>query len=150
MNESFQLHQFKTKRLVKAFLLAPLIVLPAPLILLCLSMAHTIQGWVILLIYSLFALLVAYAHILILALPIFLLLKKRGKHITRERCLLSGFLIGALPYLIAATIAEAFGQKVIDENGGSNIASFVGVVLTLGIIGFAIGYVFYRIGIKPR
>lgn len=146
-------HMIESERIMKAFLLAPVIVLAGISILILIYMftldlfAHRLQVATYLGIQFFFgiAVLIAYMHELILALPVFLLLKKR--RITKIQCLFFGFIVGALPYSLYLFVL----MHVEDSHRAhmpSNIA--LALALALPLIGATIGYCFWRIGIKPR
>ena len=141
MNEQPAAQPFDKLRIISAFLLAPLIVVGAIIVLLIVwglitkeeyGLAIGTFQWNIFIVGSI--LVVAYAHELLIALPIFLVLKKRI-NATLPICIFFGFAIGFLPMQIVY-IFNSMGFEFRP-------------LLICGFIGAAIGYVFWRIGIKP-
>jgi hypothetical protein len=146
MREKSTTQPLDKHRIVKAFFLAPLAVAPITAFLWVAIMTisddnvRIAEALLAIGFLALAVTIVAYIHEVLIWLPTFLFLRKRHE-ITKRVSIKYGGLIGAIPvllYTITTTLSHADALPVI------LIATTI-----FSLNGAAMGYMFWRIGIKP-
>ena len=116
MNEP---QQFEKRRIVAAFVFAPLIVaLLVPLLWNCLELfdSHRSDYEILRTLAPIpYIAVVAYLHVLMIGLPVFLLLKENHE-ITKKNCIGFGMVIGGLPILMIMIIIIFNYEKTGTQN----------------------------------